>query len=289
MTPGPISLTLLEKAATDNGFDLAGSRVGAWLPFASSQTSLRIWLRALEGSLYVAAFSRNAVCAALPDLGAPWTNPLPPGACAARGLADLASLHRLIRRAFQLSRALPDAPLQVFLQQTVALPRTTEAERLVVQRVGQHLFRNGLLDYWDGVCAVTGLAVSELLRASHIKPWADCDTDAERLDVFNGLLLAPQIDAAFDRGFLTIDDAGRVIVSDLLDPVSRSVLGLDKPLWVHRLVDPHRAFLAWHRERVFRVPPDLHVLSTPPTPDPHGYPPHSDSDYSGCSPGRTRP
>ena len=252
MIPGPISLTLLEKAATDNGFDLAGPADGVWLPFASSQTSLRIWLRVLAGSLYIVAFSRREVCSALSDLGAPCPNPLPPGACAALGLPDVASLHRLIRRAFQLSRALPDRPLQVFLECTAALPRTTEAERLVVQRVGQDLFRNGLLDYWDSVCAVTGLAVPELLRASHIKPWADCDTDAERLDVFNGLLLAPQLDAAFDRGFMTIDDAGRIIVSDLLDPASRSVLGLDRPLWVHRLVDPHRAFLAWHRERVFR-------------------------------------
>ena len=54
---------------------------------------------------------------------------------------------------------------------------------------------------------MTGLDVPELLRASHIKPWADCGTDAERLDVFNGLLLAPHLDAAFDAGFITI--AGR--------------------------------------------------------------------------------
>ncbi len=251
MIPAPIWLTLLEKAAMDNGFDLEGMHDGAWIAFASSQTSLRIWLRVLDVSLYGVALSRREVCEALPNLGAPWTNPLPPGACTALALSDVASLHRLIRRAFQLSRALPDAPLQVFLQRTASLPRTTEAERLVVQRVGQDLFRNGLLDYWDGACAVTGLAVPKLLRASHIKPWADCDSDAERLDVFNGLLLAPQLDAAFDRGFMTIDDAGLVTVSDLLDPASRSILGLDRTLWVHRLVDPHRAFLAWHRAHVF--------------------------------------
>jgi len=66
----PIRLTLLGKAATDNGFDLAGSRDGAWLRFASGQTSLRIWLGVLAGSLYLVAFSRREVCAALPDLGA---------------------------------------------------------------------------------------------------------------------------------------------------------------------------------------------------------------------------
>lgn len=154
MTPAPVWLTLLEKAATDNSFDLPGARDGSWLPSASSQTSLRIWLHALDRSLHGVALSRREVCAALPDLGTPWTDPLPPGACAARAVSDVASLHRLIRRAFQLSRALPDEPLQVFLQHTASLPRTTEAERLVVQRVGQELFRNGLLDYWDGACAV---------------------------------------------------------------------------------------------------------------------------------------
>ncbi len=251
MIPTPIWGTLLEKAATDNGFDLEEAPEGEWIPFASSQTSLRIWLCVLDGSLYGVALSRREICRALSDPGAPWTDPLPPGACAELRLGDVASLHRLIRRAFQLSRALPDAPLQAFLQRTASLPRTTEAERLVVQRVGQDLFRQGLIDYWDGLCAVTGLAIPELLRASHIKPWADCSTDAERLDVFNGLLLAPQLDAAFDRGFMTIDDAGRVIVSDLLDPTPRQVLGLDKPLRVHRLDDKHRAFLVRHREHVF--------------------------------------
>src|SRR5205823_14686352 len=105
---------------------------------------------------------------------------------------------RMVRRAFQLSRSLPDELLHVFEAKTAVLPRATEAERLVVQRVGQDIFRAGLLDYWQGRCAITGLAVTELLRASHMKPWAKCTTDAERLDVFNGFLLAPNLDAAFD-------------------------------------------------------------------------------------------
>jgi len=53
----------------------------------------------------------------------------------------------------------------------------------------------------------------ELLRASHIKPWAACASDAERLGVFNGLLLAPHLEAAFDQGFISVSDAGNVLVS----------------------------------------------------------------------------
>jgi len=74
-------------------------------------------------------------------------------------------------------------------------------------------------------CAITRLAVPELLRASHIKPWAACETDAERLDVYNGLLLAPHLDAAFDQGFISVADSGDVIVSPALDVDARQVLG----------------------------------------------------------------
>src|SRR5262249_62061915 len=107
----------------------------------------------------------------------------------------------------------PDELLNVFKMTTATLPRTTEAERLLVQRVGQDIFRAGLIEYWEGSCAISGLAVTEILRASHIKPWADCENDRERLDVFNGFLLAPHLDAAFDRGFFTVTDDGAVFVS----------------------------------------------------------------------------
>jgi hypothetical protein len=95
---------------------------------------------------------------------------------AALTVADMPALHRLLRRAFQLSCTLPDELLHAFEKKVAALPKTTEAERLVVQRVGQDIFRAGLIDYWEGRCAITGLAIPELLRASHIKtrassPW----------------------------------------------------------------------------------------------------------------------
>jgi predicted restriction endonuclease len=122
----------------------------------------------------------------------------------------------------------------------------------VVERVGQQIFRDGLLEYCQGRCAITGLAVAELLRASHIKPWAECATDAERLDVFNGLLLAPDLDAAFDRGFITVAEKGEVIVSERLRDSDRRALGLDVPLRVNSLDDSHQPYLRFHRERVFR-------------------------------------
>ena len=253
MTPlSAIARMRLEQAAEDSGFDLPRESAPGWRCFASSQANLSIWLGAVGDDLYLAAVSRASVLAALSDHGAPFTHPLPGGAVGARSATSLSRLHALLRRAFQLSRALPDEPLRAFERRTAGLPRSTEAERLVVQRVGQDIFREALLDYWQGRCALTGLAVPELLRASHIKRWADCETDAERLDVYNGLLLAPNLDAAFDLGFITLDDDGRVVVSPQLGDEDRALLGLDAPLRARGLEEGHRAYLVWHRGRVFR-------------------------------------
>ncbi len=178
--------------------------------------------------------------------------PLPKGALGGRTVTDIPALHRLLRRAFHLSKTLPDELLHSFEKQTGTLPRSTEAERLVVQRVGQDLFRVGLLEFWEGRCAITGLAVPELLRASHIKPWAACESDAERLDVFNGLLLAVHLDAAFDRGFITFADDGRLVVASALDHDARGQLMLDSDLRIRTLTDSHRAYLPWHRSNIFR-------------------------------------
>lgn len=254
MRPTPIARTRIEKAAFDNGFDLELGADERWLRYGSSQAPLRLWLSALGDGFFVVAMSQGPVAAALEGLGAPITGPIPPGATAARSVTDIPALHQLLRRAFQLSRTLPDALLHTFEARVAALPRQTEAERLVVQRVGQGVFREGLLDYWEGRCAVSGLDEPELLRASHIKTWAACESDTERLDVHNGLLLAPHLDATFDRGFITVAEDGRVVLSERLGTASRGILGLDVPLRVARLAARHLDYLAWHRERVFQAP-----------------------------------
>lgn len=249
----PVSTTIrLEKAARDAGFDLGPLHVGAWLRFATSRSPVSVWLTALGDAVYLAAVSRHNVASALSDYGVAHVSPLPDGAAGARCVTSLDVLGQLLYRVIPLARTLPDELLHVFQSKAAHLPRTTEAERLVVQRVGQDVFRDGLLEYWQGRCAATGLAVPALLRSSHMKPWADCETDAERLDVFNGLLLAPNVDAAFDRGFLTFADDGRLVTSAKLDMAAQELLGFAADLRVHGLKPGHRSYLAWHRQKVFR-------------------------------------
>ena len=113
-----VTITRLEKAATDNGFDLDLERTADWLSFGSSQTSMRIGLTAIGESQFLAATSRADVLDGLAGLGVVFTNPLPSGAAGARSVSDVAALHRLLRRAFQLSRTLPDALLRVFEDET---------------------------------------------------------------------------------------------------------------------------------------------------------------------------
>jgi putative restriction endonuclease len=146
-------------------------------------------------------------------------------------------------------------------QRIVAAPEThtTEAEAVVMARRGQGKFRQNVSQQ-EGACRLTGIANSELLIASHIKPWRVCE-DGERLDGANGLLLTPNADRLFDRGFITFHDDGGVEVSSRLPPddlgrlgfregemTGRRVLQLAKP---KVFTPPQRQYLQYHRNQVF--------------------------------------
>ena len=95
--------------------------------------------------------------------------------------------------------------------------------------------------YWGGTCAVTGVAEPCLLRASHIKPWARCETDSERLDVYNGLLLAAHLDAAFDAGLISFADDGGVLIARWFTDADRRPLGIHERLALCRVAAGHLA------------------------------------------------
>ena len=98
---------------------------------------MRLWLTTADDLIYLAALSMAHVVAGLGEFGDPPTPPFPEGAVGGRVVVGFPELHHLVRRAFQLSRTLPDALLRRFEHDTADLPRTTEAERLVDQRVRQ--------------------------------------------------------------------------------------------------------------------------------------------------------
>lgn len=177
--------------------------------------------------------------------------------------ADLPALRAACLRAWHLFRALPDAPEAAFeadlkregqtwsgpASQDLDPTRATTREAQVRLRVGQNTFRAALDDYWGGRCPLTGITDRALLRASHIVPWSECKSDAQRLDVFNGLLLAAHWDAAFDAFLVSFDADGRAIASPSLSEAGARALGLASvPALV--LAADHAGPLAWHRERM---------------------------------------
>lgn len=128
----------------------------------------------------------------------------------------------------------------------------TMREQLTRARRGQGLFRRRVLDV-EPVCRVTGISKPNLLIASHVKPWRACLTASERLDGFNGLMLAPHADYLFDRGLIGFEEDGRTLFSTKLSDGDAIKLGLHnsqrpppKPL-----SDKSKAYFQHHRASVF--------------------------------------
>jgi hypothetical protein len=232
-----------QKAASQNGFRRILGEEAGWAAFESTTAKGSIYLAATgpSGPWFLALGHLGVVR----ELGLPAVDLLGPGhACFA--FENLGALYAALHRVYELGVSLPDAPLREFEIRVSGLPKTTEAERLVVQRIGQDIFRARLMDYWQGRCPLTGITDAALLRASHIVPWAECESDAERLDVHNGLLLSALWDAAFDRALVTFDDDGKPEFSPELSDRARAELRWNTPIY---LTDEHRRRLAQHRKR----------------------------------------
>jgi hypothetical protein len=232
-----------EKVAWQHGYRRVLGEEAGWSAFDSTTAQGTIYIGATgpQGPWFLALEHPGVIA----EIGLPTTNML--GAGRARYAFDtLGALYTALHRVYELGVSLPDAPLREFDARTAALPKTTEAERLVVQRIGQDLFRARLMDYWQGRCPLTGISDPALLRASHIIPWSECETDAERLDVHNGLLLSALWDAAFDRALVTFDEEGRPEFSFNLSERARAELRWRSTI---PLTDQHQRRLAKHRHR----------------------------------------
>jgi putative restriction endonuclease len=125
----------------------------------------------------------------------------------------------------------------------------TERQSIIKARIGQGIFRQQLIEMWDG-CAVTNVRLPNVLRASHIKPWR-FSTNSERLDPYNGLLLLPQYDQLFDKGLISFDESGEILRSPALDGIEPAKLGIDVKDRLRSLSSQHLEFLEYHRTEVF--------------------------------------
>lgn len=127
----------------------------------------------------------------------------------------------------------------------------TQYEALRQSRIGQGDFRNDLLKYWGRKCAVTRVENAALLRASHIKPWRYSDND-ERLNKYNGLLLQPNLDAAFDACLISFEDDGRILISKSLSQSDLDRLGIHADMKLSKVDHEHSRYLAYHRDMFYK-------------------------------------
>lgn len=240
--PSFLVRTECEKVAWDNGWRVTLPEQGGWILRASHDAPARIGIAAAgpQGPWFLAIDHAGVAS----EMGAEIDLP---GPFVARfAYLTAGQLYQAVSRAYDLAKSLPDDPLRRFHEETGSMPKATEAERLVVARVGQEIFRDALMRYWRGKCPLTGITDPALLRASHIKPWADCSSDAERMDAFNGLLLSALWDAAFDRHLVTFSEIGEPIYSKHLSEVGRRNLQAVAAPSIP-LSDAHRHYLKAHR------------------------------------------
>ena len=124
----------------------------------------------------------------------------------------------------------------------------TERATMIQARIGQGNYRRKLLDLWNGQCALTGCDVEEVLRASHAKPWKTSNNQ-ERLDPYNGLLLAAHVDALFDTGLIGFSDTGKILLSEKITPQQLKALGIETSQTLRFVNSQHHKYLAAHRKK----------------------------------------
>lgn len=126
----------------------------------------------------------------------------------------------------------------------------TEKEQLVRSRRGQGVFKERVCNLENG-CRLTEVGDPGLLIASHIKPWKEC-SNQERLDGNNGLLLAPHVDKLFDRGWITFEDNGDLLVANKDISEVMKMWGLDPVANVGKFRPKQRQYLEYHRRHQFK-------------------------------------
>ncbi|ATA87490.1 HNH endonuclease [Capnocytophaga gingivalis] len=122
----------------------------------------------------------------------------------------------------------------------------TQKELLTFARIGQGKYRKDLIELW-GKCSVSECNMTDLLIASHIKPWSESSNE-EKLDRYNGLLLLPNYDKLFDKHLISFDDDGKIIISSQIKEEEYKVLGISANDKLFKILPENKPYLKIHRE-----------------------------------------
>ncbi|MDF1826416.1 MAG: HNH endonuclease [Verrucomicrobiales bacterium] len=179
-----------------------------------------------------------------------------------KGLSGASKADRAIWNEFEENReelvAESEVELETLLPDVNPTPpeEIEDSVKLVKYRRQQRFFRRVVLSSYRQSCCISGNPVPELLRASHITPWAA--DRKNRLNPSNGLCLAATYDTAFDRGLISFNSNFELMLSNRLGeysshPEIQSVFekyrGVSLQLPEKNL--PDATLLAWHTKNVF--------------------------------------
>jgi putative restriction endonuclease len=148
-----------------------------------------------------------------------------------------------------VGRSLADDAAEAAIQQRTDIAPARKSY-LLKARHGQGVFRTNV-ELGEHSCRVTGVLDRRHLRATHIKPWSECD-DAEKLDGSNGLLMSPHLAHLFERGYISFSDDGDLLVSQELNPVVLDSWHITLPLNVGEFRPEQCYFLDYHRREIFQ-------------------------------------
>ncbi len=136
------------------------------------------------------------------------------------------------------------------IEQETEKPEILGGEREVIckARVNQTVYRKYLLQRYDR-CCLCGIDTPELLVASHIQPWCNSNSQ-EKVDIDNGFLFCPNHDWLFDRGWISFDEDGKILISDKLSQNNRQFMNIHEHMHI-KLTEGNKKYLKYHRENIF--------------------------------------
>jgi putative restriction endonuclease len=121
-------------------------------------------------------------------------------------------------------------------------------------RAKQQAFSNKVKTNYNNQCAICSIKTKEFLIGSHIIPWSK--RKDIRIKPSNGICLCSLHDKAFDKGFISLTNDLKIIITEIkLDDVQlmnelKKING--KKIFKPKIHAPEKEFLEYHREAIFR-------------------------------------
>jgi len=162
-------------------------------------------------------------------------------------LLDLVDAPELTQPVVDLAQLkINDEEQEIFVDVTLS---EVQKATMILARRGQGKFRDRV-QMIEKSCRVTGVHSSQLLIASHIKPWSKSEP-IEKLDGNNGLFLSPHVDKLFNDGFITFSKKGEMDVAPAFDIDVLELWGIDPTRNFGKFNSEQSFFLEHHNEAVF--------------------------------------